>query len=108
MIKEFCDWCCNHPVFLFQKEKGDIEILGNYGLWFFCAKCKYQFQGSILQAMFVTEALDMKVVHIHTLASERELRGLQEGRCPACGNTDAAGLMTGVPTYVEEAFGPKK
>lgn len=106
-IPELHDWYSAHPSFKRQLEIDDVEIFGNYGFWLFCEKCEHGYHGTLLQSLIMTKDLGINLVVLHNRGSERDMKGLTEGRCPSCGDTQLLAIMVDIPEYVLKAFGPK-
>jgi len=99
-IAEFEDWLMSHPVYSSE----NIEDLGSYGLWAFCADCKHQFSSTVLPTFSIAVGMKGFVFNAKTQKSSDDMRGLLDGKCPACGDKYLLALMIEIPDEVRESI----
>jgi len=111
-IAEFADWMFAHPSFLTadgHHVRPDTALLGNYGLWGFCAGCHHQYASTVLSILPTVNYLGAKtLVNVHSAESGEDVEALSKKRCLRCGNSNLIAIMVDIPKYVHDAIDGEK
>jgi hypothetical protein len=92
-VTGFSDLYYAHPWITAVVGKGDSDLLNNYGLWAFCAKCLHAFPPSVLTTLAIQQSMAARggggfIFNANSNASAADMRGLQQGRCAHCGHDE--------------------
>jgi hypothetical protein len=107
-ISQFGEWYFNHPIFCSLLKTKDVDLLPQYGLWAFCAKCYHAYKSTILDELPMLQTMRKHGGSLFFTAKSEEsaidLRSLASGHCPSCGHENLIAIMTDIPAYVREVI----
>ncbi len=99
-IGDFRMWYLAHPMYVPEH----AEMYGSYGLWGYCAACKYHY-ASVVLAIFPVAAMRCRsLCQAHAGKAARDLQALWDQACPACGEMNLLALLIAIPQDVQEAL----
>jgi hypothetical protein len=103
-ITKFGDWYFEHPLITSLIEEGNSDLLVDYGLWGFCAKCNHQYKTTNLSSLPIAQRAGGLVYSARTPESANEMNSLLSGHCPSCGNDYLLVIAAEIPDYVRAAI----
>lgn len=112
-IANFSDLYYEHPIITSLISKGDSDILNDYGLWAFCAKCNYQFPSHLLTTLAINQSMAKRgggemLFMANSSQSAKDMNALRAGHCSRCNHKDLIVVVTVIPDRVRTAVQSKK
>jgi len=98
VIQKFEELYYSHPWTVAVIGKGQSDLLNQYGLWGYCAKCLHAFAPSVLNSLAIQQSMAARgagtmIFNANSPESAKDMQGLQKGRCAHCGHTELVVLV---------------
>jgi hypothetical protein len=103
-IAKFGDWYFSHPLIESLINTGQSDLLFDYGLYGFCAKCYHQYQNTILGSLPIAQRSGGFFFSARTTESANDMNALRSGHCPSCGHDSLLVIAAEIPEYVRIAI----
>jgi hypothetical protein len=111
-IAEFSDWYYKHPLITSLVEKGQSDLLNDYGVWAFCSACYHQYPSTILTSLAISQSMAQRgaggfMLMANTPDSKKDMNALGAGHCSHCNQTFLIVIATEIPDYVRSVIKSK-
>jgi hypothetical protein len=103
-IAKFGDWYFSHQLIESLIKTGQSDLLADYGLYGFCAKCYHQYQNTVLVYLPIAQRSGSFLFSTKTPESANDMNALRSGHCPSCGHDSLLVIATEIPDYVRTAI----
>jgi hypothetical protein len=112
-IAKFSDWYYENPVITSLIQKGQSDLLNDYGLWAFCGACYYQYPKTILTSLATSQSMAQRRAggfefSASTSGSAKDMEALRSGYCPQCGGKELIVIASEIPEYVRKVITKSK
>jgi hypothetical protein len=108
-IVKFSDWYYENPVITSLIQRGQSDLLDNYGLWAFCSVCYHQFSATILTPLAIAQSMTKRgaggfVFTARIPGSAKDMDALRSGHCSHCKGTSLIVIAAEIPDNVHNVI----
>ncbi len=108
-IAQFSKWYYENPLITSVIQRGQSDLLSDYGLWAFCGACYHQFPAIVLTFLAISQSMAQRtsdgfMFTGHTPDSEKDMDALRSGHCSHCMHKNLIVIAADIPDNVRNAI----